>query len=466
MAKKVLFYNWTPLGIKGVGGGVAVYLCNLMQYISEHSDESGIEPIFLSSGYYYDENNLKKAYVNRLENYFGVPSYTIVNSPVIAPLASAINSYREILNDTQLYKLISQFIVDIGGVDVIHFHSLEGLSLNVLRLKDQFQDLRIIHSIHDYGTVCVNVRLWYKNSENCLSITNKSKCRECKKSKKYGLTIDSICNRLSKLKGREICYSDVKNENCFVRIIHRIIGSIKFYHAYSSNRHAKANIDMLNKYSDAEICVSKRTAEVMTAYGLDKTKITVDYIGTKVAENSLGRCRTNPHSTVFTILYMGYANKEKGFFCFMNAIEKLATEGKGIVVKIASKLPEAQQSHLDELKANYKDIIVYNGYSHNDFPEIMENVNLGVVPPLWEDNFPQVAIEMVANGIPVLASNRGGVSELNADDRFVFYNDMQLSEKILYIYQHRESLTDYWKTTLSLNSMRQHVGNLLGIYEP
>lgn len=420
---------------------------------------------FLSSGYYYDESNLTKPYIKRLEDYFGVPSYTIVNSPVIAPLSSAVNSYNEILNDTQLYKLIGQLIYEIGGVDIIHFHSLEGLSLNVLRLKEQFQDLRIIHSIHDYGTVCVNVRLWYKNTENCLSITNKSKCRECQKRKKYGLTIEYICNRLSNLKGRKICCTDITKEKRFVRIIHRVIGSIKFYHAYSSNRHAKANIDMLNKYSDAEICVSKRTAEVMSTYGLDKTKITVDYIGTKVAENSLGRCRTNPHSAIFTILYMGYASKDKGFFSFMNAIEKLAIEGKSIVVKIASKMPEELKLHLNELKANYKDIIVYNGYSHNDFPHIMENVNLGIVPPLWEDNFPQVAIEMVANGIPVLASNRGGVSELNADNRFIFINDIQLCEKILYIYQHRKCLIDYWKTVLPLTNMRQHVDSLLTIYE-
>lgn len=465
MAKKVLFYNWTPLGLENVGGGVAVYLCNLMQYISEQTEECGIEPIFLSSGYYYDEKNLAKPYIKRLEDYYRVPSYTIVNSPVIAPIASAVNSYNEILNDTQLYKLICQLMVDLGGIDVIHFHSLEGLSLSVLRLKEQFRGLRIIHSIHDYGIVCVNARLWYKNSDNCFQISSKSKCRECQKGKKYGLKIDSICNRLSSLKGRKICCTDVTKEKRFVRIIRKIIGSIKFYHAYSSNRHAKANVEMLNKYSDAEICVSKRTAEVMMAYGLDKTKITVDYIGTKVAENAIGQCRTNPHSTIFTILYMGYASKEKGFFSFMRAIEKLAIEGKNIVIKIASKLLEEQQSRLEELKVYYKDIIVYNGYSHSDFPQIMENVNLGVVPPLWEDNLPQVAIEMVANGIPVLASNRGGVSELNADYRFVFYNDIQLCDKILYIYQHRECLTDYWKTTLSLNNMRQHVDNLLEIYE-
>lgn len=46
MMKRVLFYNWTPLGVKSIGGGVAVYLCNMMQYISEHSEECGIKPFF------------------------------------------------------------------------------------------------------------------------------------------------------------------------------------------------------------------------------------------------------------------------------------------------------------------------------------------------------------------------------------------------------------------------------------
>ena len=60
----------------------------------------------------------------------------------------------------------------------------------------------------------------------------------------------------------------------------------------------------------------------------------------------------------------------------------------------------------------------------------MEDVNLGIVPPLWEDNLPQVAIEMISNGIPVLTSMNGGAKELNSHVMFRFHTEKDLLEKI------------------------------------
>jgi glycosyltransferase involved in cell wall biosynthesis len=52
---------------------------------------------------------------------------------------------------------------------------------------------------------------------------------------------------------------------------------------------------------------------------------------------------------------------------------------------------------------------------------------------LWEDNLPQVAIECVASGVPILTSNRGGAQELldcrdlvfQAGSRADFYTKLQ-----------------------------------------
>ena len=54
---KVLLYNWIPFDNEsGRGGGVTVYLKNLIQEIIEHNKEN-IELFFLSSGCYYDIYN-------------------------------------------------------------------------------------------------------------------------------------------------------------------------------------------------------------------------------------------------------------------------------------------------------------------------------------------------------------------------------------------------------------------------
>jgi glycosyltransferase involved in cell wall biosynthesis len=52
--------------------------------------------------------------------------------------------------------------------------------------------------------------------------------------------------------------------------------------------------------------------------------------------------------------------------------------------------------------------------------QILADVDLGIVPVLWEDNLPQVAIECVASGVPILTSDRGGAQELLGCPDLVF----------------------------------------------
>ena len=94
----------------------------------------------------------------------------------------------------------------------------------------------------------------------------------------------------------------------------------------------------------------------------------------------------------------------------------------------------------------------------------MKDVNIAIVPPLWEDNLPQVAIELIANGIPVLTSSYGGAHELNSHSAFVFKDANDLQNKLLNIKEHRELLVEYWKNVKPLTTMSQHINNLIRVY--
>src|SRR6185312_8503937 len=68
----------------------------------------------------------------------------------------------------------------------------------------------------------------------------------------------------------------------------------------------------------------------------------------------------------------------------------------------------------------FASVTFYDGYTHAQLPQILSGVDLAVVPVLWEDNLPQVAIECVAFGVPILTSNRGGAQELLGCRQLVF----------------------------------------------
>ena len=51
---------------------------------------------------------------------------------------------------------------------------------------------------------------------------------------------------------------------------------------------------------------------------------------------------------------------------------------------------------------------------------MLADVDLGVVPHLWEDCYPQVTVEFVCNGVPVIVSNLGGAKEVSSQPDFEF----------------------------------------------
>ena len=73
------------------------------------------------------------------------------------------NDYEQYLKKEEV---LDKFIQEHGPFDVIHFHSFEGISTNVLQLKKKYPSIRFIHSTHDYGILCPNVRLWNNKNEN------------------------------------------------------------------------------------------------------------------------------------------------------------------------------------------------------------------------------------------------------------------------------------------------------------
>lgn len=67
---KILIYNWAPLDLN-IGGGVAVYVKNVLDYLSKTADNDHIDVVFLSAGYYYD--NSKKRISEKIKTIKDIP---------------------------------------------------------------------------------------------------------------------------------------------------------------------------------------------------------------------------------------------------------------------------------------------------------------------------------------------------------------------------------------------------------
>jgi glycosyltransferase involved in cell wall biosynthesis len=458
---KVLYYNYVPLGQKGVGGGIAVYLNNLFGYLIDHP-EFGIEPIYLSSGMIFERGG--GMYIQRDKDWNGIENYVLVNSPIIASQIEATSSLNELINDRSIIEMFDKFLAEHAEINVVHFHSFEGITTQVLKLKEKYPKIKFIHSVHDYTVLCQNAKFWARWGENCLHSIKKGQCQKC-------LGYYQVIPREEVLARRYNWPEIHKYNHIWMRIFKKLklfyCESIKTSSSFQTLR--EHNVAMINKYSDLELCVSNRVKQILEDAGVKSKKTITSYIGTKVAENCNYTNRTPIETPIFTILYMGYASAAKGFYFVMDAFEDMAmkykTLCKTISLRFASKISDPSlYSRIEALKKDFHSVEVYPGYTHSDFPVIMNNVNLGIVPPLWEDNLPQVAIEMIANGIPVLTSRNGGAQELNSHPCFRFNNQADFEEKIFKMLNDRSILTSYWQYCSKLTTMENHVKQLKKLY--
>ncbi|WP_181365013.1 glycosyltransferase, partial [Arthrobacter sp. HMWF013] len=78
-------------------------------------------------------------------------------------------------------------------------------------------------------------------------------------------------------------------------------------------------------------------------------------------------------------------------------------------------------------------IVVHGAYDPADLPRIMASTDLGVVLPVWEDNGPQVVMEFINYGVPVLATRMGGIPDFVTSTNGFLFDPAAVEEAIAYV---------------------------------
>ncbi len=476
---KILFYNWIQFDKKNnQGGGVNVYQKNLIDFLIKNRKE--YEIYFLSSGIYYNlfKNNV---YIKETKNIYGnkCRTFKMYNSPCIAPAKAMYNNIDTFMNDEETYNELVKFIKKFGEFDVIHFNNIEGVSTKCLEIKKDFPNTKVIYSVHNYCLFCPQINLFYNNKTNCLDYENGKKCVSCIKNKenpkkfKTYYKIDNIAEKLNmdnfsnslKIWLKKI-YEKLKNKTTEGKE-----NEIDVNFSNSCEKFRKTNVERLNKYVDYVLSVSERVREICIQCGVKEEKVFNEYIGTKFAEKAQYKLNHEVNGEIFTISYMGYFEKMKGFDFLIEALEEIPDEmAKKIAfmcyAKVKSNEDELKIKKIEKLSNKLASAQHFNGYTHEQLKNIYSKIDLGIVPVIWEDNLPQVAIEYAANGIPVLCSDLGGAHELSKAPEFVFKagDKEDFKSKLENILNNKEILKRYFDNMIKLKTMEEHVSNIESYY--
>lgn len=478
----ICFVNWAPFGDKRAGG-VSVYNNSLVSFLRDNTDS---KVYTLSCGVSYNFFSKKVYFVSHGDD------FSIINSSVVAPSHFSFFSRSQIRDeDTEnAFCLAFEKMNSIAPLDIIHFNNFEGMPINALnKIKKKLPNTKIVFSIHNYYTLCPQVNLWYLESTNCTNFNGGKKCINClpnsvrSTSVKKAYFLDEVLKKAN-LKPSSKVYNSIwsfstkihsvskKFESILIKQKKETLDSIENENLsiskdYFSDRRVFFK-DIINKNVDLNLGVSQRVSDIYKKHGYNN--VSTLYIGTKYADNMKDKTEYLDNKKIKSIGYMGYMRRDKGFYFLINALRNFDTKIAGnIDLVIAAKNTDNHMYwQIKNLTKKFNNVYYFDGYTEKNIEKIMSHIDVGIIPSQWEDNLPQVAIEYHSKKIPILCSNLGGASELNAkNEEFIFNykSQKELLRKINNLVSNGYNEKNYWENTLPIFNIKNHASSLLNAYE-
>lgn len=477
---RILLYNFVQPEEPGAGG-VGVYLNNLAKALARDHDV-----ITLSSGDRYSPRRKEP----RVE--FSRDIYdraVIVNSPILAPAAYAFANADTYLESDELDFVPALLAEKYGKIDVFHFQNIEGLTRSFFhKLREVFPDAPIIYSAHNYHPLCPRVSLWYQDRKVCVDFNEGHGCTVCQapvfdehyiRNRRRLIWTEQAYPRAMAFVGPAVSFAKfgrrmlikarTRNRPAETAAPLNPAGnSLPTNSAATYAAFRRSNNELFRDVFDRVLAVSERTGKVIVDRGVPAERVSVSYIGTAYKETYLTSTKIRDVGAGLHLGYIGYMGREKGFPFLLECLERLPADvAAATTVTLAAKNTSPElHARMKKVGARFKKLRYYDGYTHANLAEVLDGVNLGLIPVLWEDNLPQTAIELIARGIPTLTSDHGGAHEIAHNPKFIFEAGQhdQFVDRVCRIASRNIGLDEFWKSDMRVFSMNEHVADLMRYY--
>ena len=254
--------------------------------------------------------------------------------------------------------------------NIVHFHHYLNFGVEAFYLvRDALPDCRIVLTLHEYLAICNH----------------------------YGQMVTkqhrTLCHRASPLRCNG-CFKDINPADFFLRTLY---------------------IQRFFELVDHFIAPSAFLAERYIAWGVPPAKMSViENIvyrsvkrGTDIAEDRDGPLRVG---------FFGQVSELKGITVLLEAARFLEKQNEfGVVIEIFGDYSiqpmEFQKDFLTRLNAAGRNVVFHGPYDQDRVDDLMQSVDVVVMPSIWWENSPVVIQEALRNRRPIVCSDIGGMAE-------------------------------------------------------
>ncbi|KKB61946.1 hypothetical protein WM40_20420 [Robbsia andropogonis] len=279
-----------------------------------------------------------------------------------------------------------------AGVDIVHFHTIFGFSEKSL---NDFSSgtLPYVVSLHDYYIGCPRVFMMDKWGGICHSI-DVEKCVKC-------------CGVLDN-----------------VLLYRRVARKMKFVLPAISDNKIRHRKDIMARFTGSAarlLPVSGRVSEIYAGV-YPNGCYSVVHIGNESA-NAVVLPKIEAEKIQVT--FLGTFNRHKGADLYIELAVFCTARNRNMEFGFYGKLEANYEKLIEESPIKF-----HGKYRPSDIPAILSKSDIGVALPIWEDNGPQVVMEMINHTTPVLATRRGGIPDFVPAGGGILFNPSDDREKI------------------------------------
>ena len=348
---------------------------------------------------------------------YGVAEDTVDGMPVFRVnhtwrvCASFEDSYRHPAVADRFGELLDRL-----RPDVIHVQHLVHLST---RLPEEAarRKIPVVMTFHDYWFLCNQGQLLRRDGALCAEAVSGS-CLDCAD---LWLAVDSRLRRL--LTALERWWPDLRYRASPLRGLVR--PWFRWRHRQPARqaamvRRMRARREEMLRVAESiaiGLVPSRTLLDQLLALGLPRERLRVLSYGSRAFDPPAPpRAVPGPLRAAF----LGQVLPAKGVHVFLQAAERLA--GQRAEFHCYGGPPpygdvDGYAGRMRRHAAKLPHVRWHGAYAWEVLPAILQQIDVVVVPSVWYENQPFVILEAFAAGIPVVATNLGGMAELVQDGR-------------------------------------------------
>jgi glycosyltransferase involved in cell wall biosynthesis len=313
---------------------------------------------------------------------------------------SALEVFRSEFDNEMVVERVRGYVRQIEP-DVVHMFHLSGLSASIIEVFREL-DIPVVFTATDFWAICARATLSKPSGELSTGPDDiSSNCLECRKAERF-----LPPNLLPDVKDKQTFYRRLA-ERALTREKdeHQNMAVLRTMLARTETLHGLFNA------VDAILAPTEFMHEMLTDNGIDPNIVTVFPYGMDTSGfRGAGRVRYED-GWPLRIGFIGAINLNKGLDVLISAFKQLPKDD-AVTLRVCGGL-EAKGDYANEVYAaagGDPRINFAGAFPNEKMAAELGKIDVLVVPSVWYENAPLVIYSALAAGIPVVATDLGGMA--------------------------------------------------------